>query len=417
MVSLTMNVSTQLKSMTESNLRVLPSAQGKWTTSSIAFQNFATLEQARLLRSLKNDQFSGRLLLRDTKGTESTVYLHLGRIIYATGGVHSGRRWQRSIIKYCPEIGTSSEVMLAAAISGNHPISWEYQLLNGWFNEQKISRDKMRQIIEAIVTELLFDLMQSSQVSYLLYPDNSACSSIVFLDSDRVVVQAWKLWQAWQKSKLADRSPNQAPVIKNPVELRKRTSPATYVTLTQHFDGNRSLRDLAVQKNQDLLQFTNYLMWYVQLELVQLVDIPDFPKCLNSVQKKKDSSSGGKLIACIDKNITVCQRLENVIRPAGYDFIGSNDELQAIKLFLSKKPDLIFIDGDMIGSGGHKVYHKIQKISSLRKIPIILLIQNSKIFNHLQARVEGFSEILTKPVKVQQVLGTINKHLHKPAIV
>ncbi len=406
----------QTKSITEPNRGVLRSNKGKWLTSSIAFQDFATLQQARLFRSLKNDRFSGRLVLQDARGKESTVYFYLGRILYATGGVHSGRRWQRNIIKHCPEIGTSSEVMLAAAIAGNHPISWEYELLNGWFNEQKISRTKILQIVEAIVTELLFDLMQSSQVTYMLYRDKLPCASIVFLDSDRVVVQAWKLWQAWQKSKLADRSPNQAPVIKNSAALRQSTSPQTYEILTQYLDGNRSLRDIAVQKNQDLLQLTNSLILYIQLGLVHLVDIPDFPKCINSVPRKRNGKYGGKLIACVDNNITACKRLENIIKPSGYDFIGSYDEAHAVSLFLAKKPDLMFVDGDMTAPGGNKVYNQLRKVSALRKIPMILLTHNSRMFNHLQARVDGFSELLAKPVKVQQVLRTINKYLEESIV-
>ncbi|WP_241392572.1 DUF4388 domain-containing protein [Rippkaea orientalis] len=396
-----------------------------WTTSStykqsspstIALQDFATLEQARLFRSLKNDQFSGRLVLQDSKGVESNVYFYLGRIIYATGGVHSGRRWQRSILKHCPEIRACNEAMLAAAIAGNHPISWEYQLLGNWFNEQKISRTKMLQIIEAIVTELLFDLMQSSKVSYVLYPDKFPSASIVFLDSDRVVVQAWKLWQAWQQSKLADRSPNQAPVIKSASALRQRTSPQTYEVLTRYLDGNRSLRDIAAQRNQDVLQLTNSLILYVQLGLVHLVDIPDFPKCLNSLQKARSKTNSGKLIGCIDENIIACQRLENIIKPAGYKFIGSYDEIQAINLFLAQKPDLIFVDGDMTTTSGHKVYQQIRQISALRKVPLVLLSHNALMFNHLQAKVDGFSDFLPKPVKVQQVLAMINKHLEPSAV-
>ena len=48
------------------------------------------------LIALKQERFSGQVLVKEQAGQEWNFYLFLGRILYATGGAHPVRRWRRN---------------------------------------------------------------------------------------------------------------------------------------------------------------------------------------------------------------------------------------------------------------------------------------------------------------------------------
>ena len=107
----------------------------------------------------------------------------------------------------------SLEKDISVSIRQNHPISWDYDLLCRWLKQQKIDRTQLSDIIATMVTEVLFDLMQSRQVSCHFYPDKKLSSPPVLLDPQQSIVATWKSWQNWHRSTLGYHSPNEVPVI------------------------------------------------------------------------------------------------------------------------------------------------------------------------------------------------------------
>jgi DNA-binding response OmpR family regulator len=111
----------------------------KYTSTAVFDNEFAALKQS---------QFTGQLSVKAEGGGEQQwiFYLYLGRLLYATGGTHPMRRWQRNISTYCPQIERYQENM---PIDADSPA--EYQLLNLWLDRQQISREQVAQVIRAIV--------------------------------------------------------------------------------------------------------------------------------------------------------------------------------------------------------------------------------------------------------------------------
>ena len=56
--------------------------------------------------------FTGRLDVR-TSGQQWSLYLYMGRLIWAAGGPHPVRRWHRYMTQYCPQL-TPKEVEIQA---------------------------------------------------------------------------------------------------------------------------------------------------------------------------------------------------------------------------------------------------------------------------------------------------------------
>lgn len=382
----------------------------------IPLQEFTASRQATLFQSLKQSQFSGQLVITEIKGIESIFYLYLGRIIYVTEGIHPVRRWRRNLALYCPEIATNTATIqrdVATIKDQDCSISWDYQLLCLWVNQQKITREQVTRMIRAMIAEVLFDLSQAGQVTYELKPDKVLSVLPVLIDSDQVIAEAWRLWQAWQSAKLADRFPNQAPIIRQPELLRSRTSPQTYQILTQRLNGQNSLRDLAVQLKQDVLQVTSLLMLYIQVGLATLVDIPDLPVPIASPPKKRPRSSDAKksLIAYVGDNSVINLTMEKIITSAGYQFTAANTQIEAIACFLDNKPDLIFLDLDISNTNGYDICNQLHQFNVLRDIPIIILTENLGIIDRMRAKMAGCSGLLAQPVDSHKILSAIARYL------
>lgn len=385
----------------------------------IPIKEFIGSRQAKLFQSLKEPQFTGELWLRESNGKYWIFYLYLGRLIYVTGGSQPVRRWRRNLLSHVPKLATNIsdklQKALASADQERLKICWEYEILATWVEQEEISRDEVIRIIQSIMLEVFFDLNQVFEVIYKFVPSNSFPKQLVLLDPQKIIVQAWKEWQAWQEAQLADRSPNTIPVVKNPDELKKRTSPQTFQALLKLLDGQHTLRDLAIQTKKDVIQLTRSLVPYIQTGLIDLNEIGDLPAPLSLGIRKTPFDKAaqlGPLIACIDDSPVICQTMQEILTQAGYQFVGINNPLRAISTLISKKPQLIFLDLIMPEANGYEICSQLRKLSAFRETPIVILTGNDGIVDRVRAKMVGSSDFISKPVKAEIVLEIINKHLH-----
>nr|WP_232826194.1 response regulator [Cyanothece sp. BG0011] len=384
----------------------------------ISIPEFTPSRQASFFDTLKQPRFSGQLVLTSSKGDQWFFYLYLGRIMYATGGTHPVRRWRRHIARYLPEIASKlSSLQLDLASLGNQDfrLCWEYQLLCLWVEQQKISREKAARMIRSLIIEVLFDITQTMEVTCELRQDNLLSTRLVLIDADQLINEAHKQWQAWQGAKVADRSPNSAPIIRQAEELQQRTSPQVYQTLKQLLDGNQTLRDLSVRMKRDVVTVTSSLLPYVQMGLVELITIEDLsppvstPTPTATVPTSEVSVS--PLVACVDDSPLMCQTLEKILVGANYQFLGINDPLRAIAILLARKPAVIFLDLVMPNANGYEICGQLRKLSFFRHTPIIILTGNDGIVDRVRAKMVGSTDFMSKPVNPDSVLSAIRKHL------
>ena len=395
-------------------------------------KQFTATKQTEFFESLKATKFSGQLIVSDEQssanpallrvGTESpeiswTIYLYLGRIIYATGGLHPVRRWRRHLIAYCPErLAHFDKIQseLASVTEEECRVCWEYKLLSVWIDQKKITPEQAARVIKATVVEILFDITQAIEVVCETIQDNLLSTRLVLIEAEQVIGEANKLWQAWQGAKIADRSPDMAPVIRQPEALQKRTSPQIYQNLSQLLDGKQSLRDLSIRMRRDIVTVTRSLLPYVQLGLVQLVALDDIPPPVSTpiAERLSKNIAGNRiLIACIDDSPAICQTMEQIVTAAGYQFFSEMDGLRAIAVLLSRKPDLIFLDLVMPNTNGYEICTQLRKLSFFKNTPIIIVTGNDGIIDRVRAKMVGSTDFISKPVNQEILLNTINKHL------
>ncbi|MEM9003678.1 MAG: response regulator [Cyanobacteria bacterium P01_F01_bin.86] len=384
----------------------------------VATRNVTEANDLRLFRTLEKLHFSGHLELTNLAGQKWDFYWLRGLIVHATGGTHAGRRWRRHLANHCPEIPiyvVAWQRDLDKIEASDFNINWEYTLLTHWLAEGRILHPQAAAVINGIVSEVLFDVAQSPDVSHQIWQDSSLSEPITGIEAGQSVASVLTLFKAWHKAGLSHISPNQAPIIRNQEQLKKLRKAKFYQKLTHILNTRHSLWDLAIKMQRHIMDVTTALMPCVRSGMLEMVDLPDLyvPKWRQKTPTiaVKQASEPSGLIACVDDSIWVRKMLEKLLTSAGYEFVGVSDELRAISTLLTRKPDLIFLDLVMPKANGYEICEQLRKLSRFRDTPIIILTGNDGYASRLRSNFAGASDFLSKPLDAEKVLTAIRKHL------
>lgn len=389
---------------------------GRSTSDNLIIREFTAPKQIKLFNSLQNAKVSGQLTFADPiKGQEWQIYLYLGDIVYGTGGLHPIRRWQRNLILNLPQIPFQLSNLQSELTERKADLSdniWEYEQLSHWVKQKTITPQQGKNALEFAVGEIFFDLTQASQVICRLDQDKMLAASLDLLESESIIDRVQQVWLRWSEAQVVDRLPNTAPVVLQPQQLQKKTSISAYQSLCKLLNGNRTLRDLAVQLRTSPLQVVCSLLPYIQSGIFGLADVPDLLEIANPI----DSNYGHKdsaLIACVDDSLMISHLIEQIVGMAGYRYIAINDPLEAIDTLIERQPDLIFLDIVMPKINGYDICAQLRRYPEFADTPIIFLTSNSGIIDRLRAKMVGSSDFLRKTVDADELLGKIAEHLSK----
>ena len=374
-----------------------------------------------LLNNLKKQSFTGIAGVA-TKVEEPrihwNIYFNEGKLIWADGGTHSQKSWQRHLSKHCSKVDLK-QINFRDAQKYRCP---QYHSLGILLQRGMCTPENIQQLVTNKIVEALFDIFQQEKSTPLelkaeqlslstLIGDTSGYSLVsIELESGFKLMQ--QQWSAWVKSGFASVFPDRAPKIKSKEQLKQSVPPVVYQNFTKLLDGHRSLRDLAVGMNKELLVLTKSIYPYVHKGLLELVVVPDLSQVNRSATNSAPQSSASKgkqLIACIDDSPQICQIMNQIIVKAGYQFIGIQQPIQAVPKLIGVNPKMIFLDIGMPILNGYEVCTQIRRVSKLQEVPIIMLTGNDGVFDRVKAKVCGASDFLSKPIEVEKILQTIEK--------
>lgn len=390
------------------------------TASILSNGSLTAWQLNQFFNTLKRLQFNGQVVLKASRGQQCFFYLHLGWIMYATGGTHSVRRWRRNLAVHCPNILSDSEALqvdLPSTEQGNFTTCWEEHLLSLWVAQQKVTRKQVANITQLVVAEVLFNLLREKSIDYQIKADKLLSTQLILTDPEEVFAQVLPMNQQWKNAKLVDYSPNTAPLVRQPEKLQEGVSPSVYQALSNLLNGQYTLYDLGMQMKRNIVQVTRPLLPYIQSGWVELINIPDFPIPVKVSVPKTPSLRTAKepLIACVDDSVLICQTMEKLITSVGYQFFSVTDDLRALATLLARKPDLIFLDLVMPSTNGYEICTQLRKLSMFRNTPIVILTGNDGIVDQVRARLVGATDFLNKPIDPDMVLNAISKHLKQNA--
>ncbi|MEN9870836.1 MAG: hypothetical protein RLZZ171_1824 [Cyanobacteriota bacterium] len=386
----------------------------KSTSDNLIIREFTAPKQIKLFTSLQKAHLSGRLTFSDpVKGDEWHFYLYQGDLVYATGGIHPIRRWQRNLILNLPQISfqlSHLQQELTQQRADLRDNIWEYEQLSRWVEQQVITPQQAKNAIAFVISEIIFDLTQARQVICRLNQNNVLAATLELIEPESVITQIEQVWSLWQEAQVVDRLPNMAPVILQPQQLQEKTSISAYQSLCKLLNGNRTLRDLSVQLRTSPLQVICSLLPYIQSGIFGLVDIPDLLEIINP-QSKDYEHQDRPLIACVDDSPMVSHLMEQIVSMAGYRFLAVNDPQDAAQVLMSCQPDLIFLDVVMPKVNGYDLCAQLRRYPEFAQTPIIFLTSSSGVVDRLRAKMVGSSDFLRKTVDADELVQKIDEYL------
>ncbi|MEL6553320.1 MAG: response regulator [Cyanobacteria bacterium J06621_11] len=245
------------------------------------------------------------------------IYFIFGRIVWISDRTHPLRRWKRHLTICSPALAKQIE---------NRPdlpqTTWNYTALAKLAKAKKFPQNQLSNIIESVVTENLFDILQVSTLQaqhaqqdiqpaaatgqglrYEFIPKALTSLPFVTTNHERAWREAQESWQSWTKAELTHILPGWGLTISDFDKLRVRTSPQTLKTIRACCSGQYTLRDLAIAFRQPAIFFTKSMLPYLTEKMVALTEVPDlvegfshgFPAELSSDIPTGDSPTGDSL--------------------------------------------------------------------------------------------------------------------------
>jgi two-component system, chemotaxis family, response regulator PixG len=387
------------------------------------------------LKNIKAQSFSGNLIVKIEPGLSWTFSFRLGRLGWVGGGVDQINCWQRSLTLARLDIPVDK----LAEINNPHGKSLDSHTLADLLVEELIDREKCATLVTGMTVENLFDIIQFSQLSgnrlsYKLSETGAGNSQLnlilPLLEIEPILTKSIQTWQEWSTAGLAVYAPSLFPVVsKSTEDIAKTLNGSELYHTVLSIDGNRSLRSLAANNRQSVLEFTTTLIPLFRAGFISLVPEPKSkttrPENLEPITSLSDRLnplpiSGGiqnasakqpPLIACVDDSILIYQALERVLTEHGYRSYGVQDSLKIMPSLIRNKPDFIFLDLLMPITNGYEVCEQIRKTPSLKHIPVIILTGKDGLIDRMRSKMVGATGFLGKPVDADAVLKMLDKYL------
>lgn len=382
----------------------------------------------RLFQDLKRIQMlqlSGQLTLQVPQLNQSNpstwhIYFYLGRVVWATGGLHRNRRWFRSLKQSCPALMNPEwmQKTVTAMMTTDELGHWEIQVIDQAVQAKVMTLEQAKAIVATYVQEVFFCVIDQPNVKCEWSTSKELPQQFVWLDIDQIVRSASLLCSQWRKivsQNLNDWdfevSPDLAPVIHNAPELQRLVSPGVFQGLSKVLTGQNTLWDVALMMKKPFIAVVSSLLPFIQDAVICLNEVSDvaFPGYKPPAAIKRVEPKG--LIACIDDSPVIGKELEHILAPLGYEVISILDPLQSLMILLQKRPKLIFLDLVMPNTNGYELCSFLRKSPLFKETPIVMLTGHDGVIDRLRAKVAGSTDFLGKPPEANKVIQTVQKLL------
>jgi two-component system, chemotaxis family, response regulator PixG len=406
------------------------------------------------LKSIKEQSFSGNLTVR-VDGSQNWIFsFRMGRLGWVGGGIEPVDRWQRNLALAQLELPPDKLARI------DTPESSDSHLLAQLLIDESIDRQKSADIVGRMTIECLFDIIQFSQHSgnRLAYnltqtgANNPELNLVLpLLEIEPILTKSIQTWQEWSNAGLAVYAPSLFPIISKSADIAQIVAGSNLQQVIGAIDGNRTLRSLAPNYRQSLLNFTTALLPLLRSGFITLSPRPKSrvarlvqPDISDSLIERSTGSlstgtygtssyssanhsthsfgtgsqsmstntlTNSPTIACIDDSILIYQSLERILTEHGYRCFGIQDPLKIMPGLIRNKPNFIFLDLLMPIVNGYEVCEQIRKTPSLKDVPVIILTGKDGLIDRMRSKMVGATGFLGKPVDEDAVLKMLDKYL------
>ena len=119
----------------------------------------------------------------------------------------------------------------------------------------------------------------------------------------------------------------------------------------------------------------------------------------------------GKRILVVDDEAFITNLLRNGLSDEGFEVITANNGFEGILAVEEQQPDLVITDIMMPRVSGLEFLQALKNNAATRKVPVILISAMDQIDMVEQGLDMGALDYITKPFKINEIIGKIRHHL------
>ena len=120
-----------------------------------------------------------------------------------------------------------------------------------------------------------------------------------------------------------------------------------------------------------------------------------------------------KVVLIVEDNELNMKMFNDVLQANSYHTVQTSHGEQAIELVNTEKPDLILMDICLPGISGLEVMDLLKGDENNKDIPIVAISALSMFDDRMKIKSSGCDAYLTKPVSIEDLLGTLLKLLNQ----
>jgi type IV pilus assembly protein PilB len=136
---------------------------------------------------------------------------------------------------------------------------------------------------------------------------------------------------------------------------------------------------------------------------------PEPPSSIGSIRPEK--------ILIVDDNQVILKILKNILESQNYLTVSANNGIEALKIAVQEKPNLIITDYMMPEMDGMTLITKLKSQLDTRFIPVIMLTAKDEVEDEVEVINAGADDYLTKPVNPKRLIVRINRLLNRAFVV
>jgi DNA-binding response OmpR family regulator/HPt (histidine-containing phosphotransfer) domain-containing protein len=116
----------------------------------------------------------------------------------------------------------------------------------------------------------------------------------------------------------------------------------------------------------------------------------------------------------VDDDALLRRMVSRTLRHAGFEVVEAGDGEQGLVQFAAQPSDLVLLDLEMPGIGGHEVCARLRSTVCGAQVPILILSGRDDAESMAQARLLGATDFIRKPIDWQALAARVHAALSGP---
>ncbi len=126
-----------------------------------------------------------------------------------------------------------------------------------------------------------------------------------------------------------------------------------------------------------------------------------------------DGCDGARKVLVVEDNEANLKLLKKILEHGGFDVLEARNGVEGVVIAGEGMPDLILMDVQMPEMDGITAMKTIKSnIPALKDTPVIAITAYAMKGDRERLISEGFSDYISKPVRVDEILRKVNAHLN-----